>query len=232
MASIYDQPAPIPQGPTPETPPAQSPSLVDQWSNYMVNERNRAMMMQFGLNMMQPMAPGQNFIGHLGQSIGSAGEAGDRYTSGEIARRKQETSEEDVGSKVQLRGAQAETAEARANTAATRAGAAADRLSATRENAALAARVRLQGMYASDVARIRKANDERALLNPTAPKDNVPTFEEWLGKNQGLADALGNGGGATVPTSRGGESPPVQGAVKAPDGRWVVQRDGKWFEVR
>lgn len=34
-----------------------------------------------------------------------------------------------------------------------------------------------------------------------------------------------------APTSTQDESPPMEGARKAPDGNWYIQQDGKWFRV-
>ncbi len=40
----------------------------------MSNPDNRAALLQFGLNMLTPMAPGQNIFGHIAQGVGQAGE--------------------------------------------------------------------------------------------------------------------------------------------------------------
>lgn len=99
---------------TPETDqaPAQSAQTdyAGQWRGWLSDPGNRAALMQFGISLMQPIAPGQTPIGHFGSALGSAGEAISR-------REKQDLAEAEVGSKAQLRESAAQLAETRANAA-------------------------------------------------------------------------------------------------------------------
>lgn len=69
--------------PPPENVPATSDmamsssqpnSLLKEWESFMNQPGNRAAVVQFGLNMMQPVGLGQTFMGHVAQSVGAAGD--------------------------------------------------------------------------------------------------------------------------------------------------------------
>lgn len=210
-------------------PPPPAQDLQGQWNQWLT-PANRAALLQFGLQMMQPIASGQNFLGHLGQSIGEGAAAAGRTETADLAQRKANREDFESDSKAQLRGAQATAAEARAATAETRAAAGLERLQGAQDRARLSGLVRAQGIYSTEMGRIRKVNQDNALFNPTAPKVREPSFDEWLDGNPTLKATLGIGASPTG--AAGSEQPPYPGARRAPDGRWVVERDGKYYEVR
>lgn len=67
---------------------------MDDFRNYLASEEGRRAAIQFGINLMQPIQPGQNWASHLGQAIGSVGEAEARareqQLKDELLRRKLE----------------------------------------------------------------------------------------------------------------------------------------------
>jgi len=63
--------------------------LAGQWRDWMAEPGNRQAIMQFGINMMQPVAYGQSAAGHFGQAVGAAGEAVDRFQTAEYREREQ-----------------------------------------------------------------------------------------------------------------------------------------------
>jgi hypothetical protein len=210
----------------PQPAQSQDNDVAGQWRNFLADNNNRAALLQFGLSMMQPMDVGQSAVGQLGQSIGEVGELSDR-------RKKLDIASTEADSKQNLRASQAEAAEARANTAATRAAAATDRQNYTRENTRLRVAAQLYGQYESYRKNTETLNARKKLLDPTAPLDPVLDFETWASRNPGVAAALG--GGELTPSGGGlppAETPPVPNAVRDPQGRWVVQKNGKWFEVK
>ena len=52
--------------------------VATQAQSFIDDPRNRAMLQQFGVSMLQPIGFGQDFFGHLGQGIASGLEARDR----------------------------------------------------------------------------------------------------------------------------------------------------------
>jgi hypothetical protein len=54
-------------------PPQQD--LASQWTSFLDDPAGRAALLSFGLQAMQPVALGQSALGHIGQSIGAAGES-------------------------------------------------------------------------------------------------------------------------------------------------------------
>lgn len=97
-----------------QQPTQVQPSVVDQWGMALQDPNIRTGLMQFGLQLMQPMGFGQTASGHLGQALGAGGEAVNRAQTQERAEREQ-------ASKAELREAQASTAEQRATIAGERA---------------------------------------------------------------------------------------------------------------
>ncbi|HEY0724516.1 MAG TPA: hypothetical protein VGD41_11100, partial [Pyrinomonadaceae bacterium] len=79
MSNIYDYQSQTPPSGDGQNPPqpAQAPGsdVAGQWRNWIGDPSNRAALMQFGISLMQPIAPGQNTLGHVGEALGSAGEA-------------------------------------------------------------------------------------------------------------------------------------------------------------
>jgi hypothetical protein len=218
---LFANPLGQPQGPQPiQNPsPEQQSDIAGQWRNFMGNESNRAAMLQFGLNMMQPVGLGQTPLGHTAQAIGAAGETFTRQ--GEEERRERE-----LGSKEELRSAQATAAEARAARAGTAAGAAGERAERSRERLAFDREkfgtqnlLRLQQQYIRMSDQIRKDNE----LLPEGRRRPVPAFEEWIGTQPHLAGVPGvpqggaptpteppaAGGATPVPAPAGGDTPPI-----------------------
>jgi len=97
------------------TPPAEAGtrtggSAANQWSSFLSDPKTRSALMQFGVNMLQPIAPGQNLIGQIGEAIGAGGEAADRYQASQNAllQKQQElqTAQSTAASEAALREAQ------------------------------------------------------------------------------------------------------------------------------
>lgn len=60
----------------------------DEWAKLMHDPALKAGLIQAGLALMQPMAMGQNFLGHLGTSLGQGFEAGGRQQAQELEEEK------------------------------------------------------------------------------------------------------------------------------------------------
>lgn len=82
---------------------ADEEGLAQRWENYLGDPANRAMMMQMGAALMQPVGLGQTPVGHVGQAIGQGGEAQDRVRKAEIEERELVRREEDTSSKMDQR---------------------------------------------------------------------------------------------------------------------------------
>lgn len=89
---------PGPGGPMPVMPPQRN--LNQEWEGWMGQPGNRQMMIQMGLQLMQPIGLGQNLSGHIGQAIGSGAAAADRAITGQeeqdLANREQSVRERAV----------------------------------------------------------------------------------------------------------------------------------------
>jgi len=73
--------------------PGQSGTgLIGSWKDWIGQPENRAGLLQFGLQMMQPVAPGQSGVGAFAASIGEGAEARDRHLVGRA--KAEETSRE------------------------------------------------------------------------------------------------------------------------------------------
>lgn len=57
--------------------PQDTTSLVDSWRGWLAKPENRAGLVQFGLQMMQPIGAGQTPIGHAAEAAGAGFEAHD-----------------------------------------------------------------------------------------------------------------------------------------------------------
>ena len=66
--------------PSEAEPTKAAPSLGDQWKTFLSQPGNAAAAIQFGIKAMQPVSPGQSIMGHIGNALGSAGEAKQRVT--------------------------------------------------------------------------------------------------------------------------------------------------------
>lgn len=71
---------------------ASQPSALRQmWDSWTSRPENNAAMINFGLQLMQPLAPGQTQLGHFAQAVGAGGEASSRNVAQEQERAKQES---------------------------------------------------------------------------------------------------------------------------------------------
>lgn len=248
MSDIYSTPA------TPQTPSAPAPAapegqadLAGQWRSWMGDPANRAALIQMGISLMQPVALGQSGLGHVGQAVGSAGEAQDRIRKAEQDDAEQRRRQQETDSRGGLREAQAGLAEARAGTAgarsdaaATRAEAARERLTATQQNIGLSKLIQAQRQYAQEIATIQKRNTDLA-RDPKTPLEPVPSWDEWKQK-YGLSSI-----GRDVTTSEAPEGVD-QGTIPArptayPGARyfagdakfspgWYITEGGKTYKVQ
>ena len=82
---------PGPQGQA--TDVSQPGALRQMWDNWTSRPENNAAMINFGLQMMQPVPAGQSRMGHFGEALGAGLEAGGRVSSQEEARQKVEEEE-------------------------------------------------------------------------------------------------------------------------------------------
>lgn len=120
---------------------AATPSLQQRWERYFASPGVRAAAMQFGISMLQPIASGQTFAGHVGLSLADAAQAATRSrafesaeagAAAEGARKERETQVAERGAAV------GEAAEARAGRKETReAATAAETASLNRKKLAL-----------------------------------------------------------------------------------------------
>ena len=70
------------------------------------------------------------------------------------------------------------------------------------------------------------------LLDPTAKKSFEHVVQWQPGKPAMAHPGMPGAGGAGAPQQQGNATAPYPGARQAPDGKWYVQKDGKFFEVR
>ena len=167
MAQLGDDPdpyaTPVQQAPTEEDPTAKVGAIADEWRNWMQEPGNRSSLMQFGIQLMQPIGLGQTVAGHFGQALGAAGEAGDRVTAQELAERKVTREEKTADSQAQLRGSQAETAAHRADSYRLGQEAAAVRAEAAKQRAAHS--------VALTEAKVRETNEKVRRLQIEADRE-------------------------------------------------------------
>lgn len=105
----------------PNTQQAPAPDLAGQWRSWINDPGNKAALIQTGLALAQPVALGQNALGHVAGAIGQGGEASDRVTAQEEKDREQTRKEADTESRSLARESSANSAESRANAATIRA---------------------------------------------------------------------------------------------------------------
>ena len=84
MAQLGDPNPVVGEGDVQEPEALEPTKLLNEWSDWMSEPGNRQAIMQFGINLMQPMAYGQTAAGHFGRALGSAGEAVDRYQTAQL----------------------------------------------------------------------------------------------------------------------------------------------------
>lgn len=229
---------PAPLVPRPEEFNAEPPvpskqettDLADTWRQWMSVPQNRALLIQTGLAMSQPISAGQNALGHIGQAVGQGGEAAQRVTDEDMKQREMLSKQDLRESQGVAAEARARAAEARASVAGTQSSAQADRLAFERER--LAQQVMLGGLSRTIQAqsayqRYLKQEADARMLEPTRPP---PMEAHEFYQKYGFGDLLRGGTGGSASST----TPPTAypDAKRAPDGNWYVQKDGKFFRVQ
>jgi hypothetical protein len=69
---------------------SQKPTLSKMWDNWTSRPENNAALINFGLQLMQPIGPGQSRLGHWGEAIGAGAEASGRNVAEQQAREETE----------------------------------------------------------------------------------------------------------------------------------------------
>lgn len=101
--------------------PGQGGDLTSRWAEFLGDPASRAALISFGAQLAQPMAIGQNWMGHVGQAIGKGGEGATKAAAIERADADSLSKQDLRSSQIDASIAKSQTAEANANTAATRA---------------------------------------------------------------------------------------------------------------
>lgn len=196
MSDVYgaQPPAQIPEEPA----QSQVNDVAGAWRAWLTNPENRASMMQFGINMLQPIGVGQSQAGHFGSALGAAGEASDRVRDRDLARRKAE--------------AEIQYKEERGNLAAERAYVAQGNLQLQQEL------LEMRRMLGSSqrAAELEKRYSDAKLLDPTLK------LEDFLKRNQQFIRAIqaqeGRAQGGSLPNAgvTGGatRAPPQVGEIR------------------
>lgn len=81
--ALTDSPNEYAQVPDPTTRPNNS--IWQQWSDWSGKPENRALLLQAGVNIAQPRAPGQSMVGHIASGIGAGVEAQERNVADQRA---------------------------------------------------------------------------------------------------------------------------------------------------
>lgn len=79
-----------PKAPATGTPDGRFSQVRQGWLNFIQKPENRAGLLQFGVNLMQPIAPGQSFGGHVAQSAAAGVGARDRQLAGRMEQEVQQ----------------------------------------------------------------------------------------------------------------------------------------------
>lgn len=69
--------------------------LKDKWTNWAKSPEGKANLIQMGVNLLQPIQPGQDFLGHVGTAIGAGQEAADRSKVGQMEQQRLEQTAQD-----------------------------------------------------------------------------------------------------------------------------------------
>ena len=79
-----------PTGPvlTPPATPEAKADLKTRWQEVLAQPETTAALAQFGIEALQPRAPGQTTLGHLGRAFGAGGEAAGRVSATRTAAEK------------------------------------------------------------------------------------------------------------------------------------------------
>lgn len=225
---FVEQPFASNPNPTPE----QQADIASQWTAKLSDPNVRAMIMQTGLALMQPVGLGQTAAGHVGQAVGQGFEASDRVVGGQLAEREQQRKERDTDSRMDERAARAQVAEARLGTAGAgldlkRQGLeiARERLNMQSTLGDMQRRIQNSNAYNTYQKEKEKTDQNRMLADPKYKPEPTLSFDEWSSTR---------GTGALNPVVSGSDQPPSEfpDARKAADGNWYVQRNGRWNKIK
>lgn len=164
---------------TPQAPNVGA--IAEEWNQALKDPNTRTALLQAGISLMQPPNFGQTAAGHLGQAIGSAGEAVGRRTA-------EDRAESEADTRNVLREARAGAAEARAGTANAALGLRQQGLDIARER--LQTSKQLTGLQ----RQISAANAYSRYMASRSPLDETPALsrEEFYNKS-GFGDLLSAG---------------------------------------
>lgn len=230
-------------------------TATEQWDGWLQRPGNRAALLQFGLNMMQPTAIGQTTGGHIAQAVGAGAEAVGRQSDADLKERTAESKMAYADEKLRIAQQNADSGAIRASAAAARAtnrkvGGLTD---AFKARAARQDEAAYERQIESDARGIEKAieKDKSDILNKGAVREQYQKYagmsrdqiREALRKERPMAkskysptsedddDDEETSSSAAAPASTT-ETAPYPGARKAADGNWYVQKDGKYFKVK
>lgn len=159
-------------GATPNPSPEQVQQHTDAWSQFLAQPGNRAAVMQMGLQLMQPISPGQTPLGAAGVAIGAGAEAAQH--SDEIAQ-----AEENRQSKLALQSAQAQSLTDRGEAALTRA----NTPKGSGGALTLKDRIRIARNEAKAVDDEIKANAKQIYKDANDPLNQDPNVAQYKGLN-------------------------------------------------
>ena len=201
------------QGQTGQQDSDQQGGLFDRWNSWIDRPGNRAAMMQFGIAMLQPMQPGENWLSHGANALGYGGEAEARVA-------QQQQHEDLLESQARLRESQAGAAQTRAEAAQTAAAAREQSAGFTLERVGMAQQQRgLQNLFSAQAGYQKAKSDyekqELDPLNPSKSGQPFPDFETWMHSTYPGIDPRT---GAGIGVGQGGAP---SGAPRAPQDQTV-----------
>ena len=183
--------------------PEEKAALHGRWTDWLGDPTNRAIVTQMGLQLMQPIGVGQTVGGAAGQAIGGGLAAGGRQ---QLAQQEEATSREELALKKRQVGATEEGVKLRAQALGMK--------GPPQDKAALLADKDFNAWY--------KINS----LNYDDTPEELDRMTEDYQKYKKAKDAAMGGGAA--PSATPSEYPD---AKQAPDGKWYIERGGKYYMV-
>jgi hypothetical protein len=204
---------------------SQRPAQDNQQS-WLADPNNRAMLMQAGIAMMQPMQWGQSPVAHMASSLGQGFEARDRGQAAELAAQK----------------TQAEADRAAASAARAEEGIGIQRekleLSKAREGRLAGGKKGISALFKSPAHREQEVLKRLAALAKQEAETSILSGEmksqaellsnpDWVAKNRPIADSMVVSDQSSAPAA----SPaPAAGAQQYPEGH--IQRNPKTGQRR
>ena len=89
-----------------------------------------------------------------------------------------------------------------------------------------------------DAQKTMRSFEADYVTSQNGPSADTPAGKAEQERLRGKADEAGAAkppGAAASPAPSaapsGEDKPPMEGAVKSPDGKWVIQKDGKWYGI-